>query len=231
MFSSGAYTQGMVASMMSSSNVVMQNGEQIVGTSFASGGLSLGAYGFTFGTGAYAESAFSWGYTFAEGGYVAFNPYVFAAVVAIQVVQTLAQCEQSEQVLGMHKGQNLSVKVGETCVQKIPLIGTCIKWQEGWCSYNGAFAKILGTQGRSQLGLGLDSSCTGLTVSQLQQLNWNAIDFSEFTAQITAQATRNIPNGQSVSSAYNQNLNNTPVNGVNANTKSGLGYPSNYQSP
>lgn len=231
MYSAPEYTQGMILAMADSSSVIMGEAGDIIGTNFASGGLSLGAYGFTFGTGAYAESMFSWGYEFASGGYVAFNPYVFAAVVAIQVVQTLAQCEQSEQLLGMHKGQNLSVKVKEECVQKVPVIGSCIKWQEGWCSYNGAFGKILGTQGRAQLGLGLDQSCTGLTVGQLQKLNWDALDLSEFTSQIAAQATKNVPNSQTVSSTYNQNLNTTPVNGVNTNTSSGLGYPANYQSP
>ncbi len=231
MYSAPEYTQGMILAMADSSSVIMGEAGDIIGTNFASGGLSLGAYGFTFGTGAYAESMFSWGYEFASGGYVAFNPYVFAAVVAIQVVQTLAQCEQSEQLLGMHKGQNLSVKVKEECVQKIPDIGTCIKWQEGWCSYNGAFGKILGTQGRAQLGLGLDQSCTGLTVGQLQKLNWDALDLSEFTSQIAAQATKNVPNSQTVSSTYNQNLNTAPVTGVNTNTSSGLGYPANYQSP
>lgn len=231
MYSAPQYTQGMILAMADSSSVIMGEAGDIIGTNFASGGLSLGAYGFTFGTGAYAESMFSWGYEFASGGYVAFNPYVFAAVVAIQVVQTLAQCEQSEQLLGMHKGQNLSVKVKEECVQKIPVIGTCIKWQEGWCSYNGAFGKILGTQGRAQLGLGLDQSCTGLTVGQLQKLNWDALDLSEFTSQIAAQVTKNVPNSQTVSSTYNQNINANPVNGVNTNTGSGLGYPANYQSP
>lgn len=231
MFSSGAYTQGMVASMMGSSNVLMANGEQIIGTSFASGGLTLGAYGFTFGTGAFSSSMGSLALAEGSWGYVSFNPYVFAAVVAIQVVQTLAQCEQSEQLLGMHKGQNLSVKVGEECIQKIPVIGTCIKWQEGWCSYNGPLGKILGTQARAQLGLGLDKSCTGLTVSQLQNVDWSKLDMSEFTARISSQVTQNIPNGQSVTSTYNQMLNATPIQGINTNSQSGLGYPSNYQQP
>ncbi len=231
MYSAPQYTQGMILAMTDSSSVIMSEAGDIIGTNFASGGLSLGAYGFTFGTGTFTGSMGSIALAEGSWGYVSFNPYVFAAVVAIQVVQTLAQCEQSEQLLGMHKGQNLSVKVKEECVQKVPVIGTCIKWQEGWCSYNGAFGKILGTQGRAQLGLGLDQSCTGLTVGQLQKLNWDALDLSEFTSQIAAQATKNVPNSQTVSGTYNQNLNAAPVTGVNTNTSSGLGYPANYQSP
>jgi len=231
MYSSSEYTQGILQSFAGSSNAVLNGAGDVVGTSFASGGLTLGAYGFTYGTGAFSSSFGSIALMEGSYGYLSFNPYVFAAVVAIQVVQTLAQCEQSEQVLGMHKGQNLSVKVGEECVQKIPLIGTCIKWEEGWCSYNGPLGKILGTQGRAQLGLGLDKSCTGLTVSQLQHLDWSKLDMSEFTAQISAQVTKNIPNSQSVTSSYNQNLNVTPVQGINTNSQSGLGYPSNYQQP
>lgn len=231
MYSAPQYTQGMILAMTDSSSVIMSEAGDIIGTNFASGGLSLGAYGFTFGTGTFTGSMGSIALAEGSWGYVSFNPYVFAAVVAIQVVQTLAQCEQSEQLLGMHKGQNLSVKVKEECVQKVPVIGTCIKWQEGWCSYNGAFGKILGTQGRAQLGLGLDQSCTGLTVGQLQKLNWDALDLSEFTSQIAAQATKNVPNSQTVSGTYNQNLNAVPVTGVNTNTSSGLGYPANYQSP
>lgn len=231
MYSAPEYTQGMILAMADSSNVIMGEAGDIIGTNFASGGLTLGAYGFTFGTGAFSGSLGS--FALAEGtwGYVSFNPYMFAAVVAIQVVQTLAQCEQSEQLLGMHKGQNLSVKVGEECVQKVPLIGTCIKWEEGWCSYNGPLGKILGTQGRAQLGLGLDKSCVGLTIGQLQHLDWSKLDMSEFTAQISAQVTKNMPNSQSLTNTYNQSINATPVQGINTNSQSGLGYPSNYQQP
>lgn len=224
---SSQYTQGIMASFAGTSGVISNSAGDIVGTNFAAGGLSLGAYGFTFGTGTFSGGMGAIELMSGQYGYVSFNPYVFAAIVAIQVVQTLAQCSSNEQLLGMHKGQNLSVKVGEKCVQKIPLVGTCIKWEEGWCSYNGALGKIMGTQARAQLGMSLDQSCQGLTVKQLQQVNWDSLDMSEFTAQVSAQATKNVPNTSAVPAAYNQTLNAKPVNGVNTNTGSGLGYPSN----
>lgn len=232
---SSQYTQGIMASFAGTSGIISNSAGDIVGTNFASGGLSLGAYGFTFGLGSAPASMLVEGSSTTvlmgaeagSAGYIAFNPYVFAAVVAIQVVQSLAQCSSNEQLLGMHKGQNLSVKVGEKCVQKIPLVGTCIKWEEGWCSYNGALGKIMGTQARAQLGMSLDQSCQGLSVKQLQQVNWDSLDMSEFTTQISAQATKNVPNTSAVPAAYNQTLNAKPVNGVNTNTGSGLGYPSN----
>ncbi|KAG0163891.1 hypothetical protein DFQ28_011032 [Apophysomyces sp. BC1034] len=200
------------------------------GTNFAASGLTFGAYGLTYGTGA-VGTTLPGTMVLAKGswGFVSFNPYVFAAMVAFTVIQQLAACDESEQLLGMHKGQNLSVQVSEECSSRI--LGACVEWEEGWCSYNGAIGKILGTQGRRQLGLGLDKACEGISMKQMGQLDWSKLDLSELKEQVASQATKNIPNSSTVTTTYENKLNQMPVTEMNTNTANGLSYPSNYTTP
>ncbi len=223
LYAMSEYAGGMAAS----------SGSMIAGTNLAASGLTLKAYGFTYGTGAFsAGSSLPGTMLLTEGGsgFVTFNPYVFAATVAFTIVlQELVSCDQSEQLLGMHKGQNLSVQVSEECRSKA--LGACVEWEEGWCSYNGVIGKVLGTQGRRQFGLSLDKSCEGISVKQMQQLDWSKLDLSELEGQVASQATKNIPNPSTVTTIYENKLNQTPVTGVNTDTAKGLGYPSHYTTP
>lgn len=123
---------------------------------------------------------------------VTFNPYVFGALVAIQVIQSLRSCSQEEQMLSMHMGANLSAFVKEECTKKIPIIGTCIEWTSTYCSFNSVLARVINMQGKPQLGLNT-SDCKGVTVEQISKIDFTKIDFREFTGQMTQQATKNMP--------------------------------------
>ncbi len=224
LYAMSEYAGGMAAS----------SGSMIAGTNLAVSGLTLKAYGFTYGTGVFsAGSSLPGTMLLTKGGspgFVTFNPYVFAATVAFTIVlQELVSCDQSEQLLGMHKGQNLSIQISEECRSKV--LGSCVEWEEGWCSYNGVIGKVLGTQGRRQFGLSLDQSCEGISVKQMQQLDWSKLDLRELEGQVTSQATKNIPNPSTVTTIYENKLNQTPVTGVNTDTANGLGYPSNDKAP
>lgn len=142
---------------------------------------TFGAYGFTF--------SFS-----VEGGFAftGFDPYSFAASVAIQMIMEWLSCTPAEQTFALKKGQNLCVYVDSYCSNKIPIIDVCIEKKEVNCCFNSILAKIVNRQGRGQLGLP-GNQCGGFNQAQIQSINFAAIDFSEFIATITS-ATPNKAN-------------------------------------
>ena len=123
---------------------------------------------------------------------VSFNPYAFAAVVVLQVIEDLTSCNQDEQMLGLKQGQNLCTYVGTYCSQSLPLLvgSICIENTNSYCCYNSLLAKIIEEQGRAQIGKGYGSAqapdCSGLTTAQFQQIDFSKIDLSQFTSQIMA---------------------------------------------
>ncbi len=189
MYSNGMWTQAMTKSFL-------QSDLKTLSTNFASQGFSLGAYGFTFTTNLAAQGTGLMGAntTLISSGNMGltFNPYVFAAMVAIQVIQNLASCSQDEQMLALHKGANLSQFVIEECSKKIPITNTCIEWTSRYCSFNSVLAKIINTQGKPQFGLPL-ANCQGLSTDQLAQIDFSKIDFSEFSASIVNRAQAKAP--------------------------------------
>jgi len=194
MYSNDIWTTGMAKAFM-------ENDVTSFSTNFASQGFSLGAYGFTFTTNiaAYGKGIMDANMTLmsttnasgVSSGLV-FNPYVFAAMVAIQVIQKLASCSQNEQMLALHKGANLSTFIVEECTKKIPITKTCIEWTSRYCSFNSVLAKIVNTQGKPQLGLPI-ADCKGLSTDQLSQIDFSKIDFSEFSSSIVNRAKATAP--------------------------------------
>ncbi len=225
MFAGGEFSAGLAwdYATTSSSAVIDFASNSPAGTNFAAGGPSLSAYGFTFQSGVAAQGSGLMGAnttlaTFGEGSSmtsITFNPYVFGALVALAVVQYLASCTQDEQMLALHKGADLSTFVKEECSQKI--LGACVEWTSTYCSFNSVLARVINTQGKPQLGLGL-SSCSGLTVDQVSKLDFTKIDFSEFTGQMVQQATKNTPTN--IQNSYTP-LMNQATGGTSQNT-----YPS-----
>ena len=185
-------------------------GGDTLGTDLASSGFSVGAYGFTYSTvdtaGAGLLDANTTLLGSDEMGFLEFNPYVFAAVVIIMVVEDLSSCTNEEQLLAEHKGANLSVFEDEKCV-KDEAVGSaikgnfCVEWQDRYCSFNSVLAKIVDTQGKAQLGLS-SADCSGLTLQQVSSIDFSKIDFSEFTQSMTQQAMQNMPTSPGIANAY-----------------------------
>ena len=200
------YNLGIWTTAMDTAMVMGQAGN--VGTSLASGGLTLGAYGLSYvSSGSFVDGSglfggnIQIGSDFADGGFLEFNPYILAAEIAVTVITDLMKCSSGEQLLALHRGADLSVFVGESCSQRIPIIGTCIQWTDSFCSFNTILAKIINEQGKPQLGLSVND-CTGLTPAQLSQINFSLIDFSEFTASLKNQATNGTPTNASIKANY-----------------------------
>lgn len=131
---------------------------------------NFGMYGFSF------SFSFTTGFQF-----VGFDPYSFAFSVAMQVVQTWLQCESSDQVLMLKRGQNLCVHVDTECTKKIA--GACIEKTQTHCCFNSKLAKIINRQGRAQLGMPMDQ-CNGFSQEQFTSIDFSKVDLAEFIADI-----------------------------------------------
>lgn len=123
-----------------------------------------------------------------SGFYVAFDPTSFAISVAIMVVMNMLSCTEEEGILSLKRGADLCVSLGSYCSHKV--LGSCITKKESYCCYNSKIAKIISVAGRTQLGLGFGSvkhpDCSGLTIAQIQAIDFSKVDFSEAIADIQA---------------------------------------------
>ena len=113
------------------------------------------------------------------------------AILAIQL-SGLLSCEPDEQVLSMKRGNRLCHELGSYCSKRIPIIRTCVETTQRYCCFNSRLSRILNEQGRAQLGKAWGSArapdCSGFTLTQLQTLDFGAMDLSEFLAEIAPTA-------------------------------------------
>jgi len=178
---------------------------------------SFSFYGLSFTTGTMTSGLLG-GPIYSLGSVGSFNlyfdPYSLAAAVALQLISELLSCEQSEQLLAMHRDANLCVHVGSFCSSRVPIIHTCIEQTESYCCFNSILARIINEQGRGQIGKGWGSAespdCSGFTPEEFQQLDFSRIDLSEFINQISASV--NMPSASSMG----QNVQNTVQQRVNS---------------
>lgn len=109
----------------------------------------------------------------------------------------LAKCNSEENALGKAKEKNLVVYVGTFCSKKV--LRKCISRKSSYCVFDNKLARIIQYQGRSgQLGIGFGGSknpdCRGLSVQELQRLDFNAMDYSDFYQELNERT--NIPDKQ-----------------------------------
>lgn len=111
----------------------------------------------------------------------------------------LAGCTNDEKKLGQIRQNGEAIYVGEYCSYHI--LGVCTAHRKSFCTFNGLLATDVQTQGRfSQLGIGFGNAknpdCRGLSVSELQKIDFSKIDFSNLEQSLQKQA--NFPNNQAV---------------------------------
>jgi conjugal transfer mating pair stabilization protein TraN len=177
---------------------------------------SFSFYGLSFTTGT-VTSGLLGGPVYSLGSLGSFNlyfdPYSLAAAVAIQLISQLLSCDQSEQLLAMHRDANLCVHVGSFCSSRVPIIHTCIEQTESYCCFNSRLARIINEQGRGQVGKGWGSAqspdCSGFTPAEFQQLDFSRMDLSEFIQEIYDSVR--IPSassiGQKIQNTFQQRVN------------------------
>lgn len=104
----------------------------------------------------------------------------------------LISCDDSSKETALKRSNNLCADIGEYCSSKLPIIHTCIERTHTYCCYNSILAKLVNTQGKQQLGLGMGSAespnCGGFSPTDFQRLDLSRMDLKEFTDQVQAQA-------------------------------------------
>ncbi|MGE0968605.1 type-F conjugative transfer system mating-pair stabilization protein TraN (plasmid) [Klebsiella sp. WOUb02] len=95
----------------------------------------------------------------------------------------LARCSSEEKALSKAKTKKLTVSVGEFCSKKV--LGICLEKKRSYCQFDSKLAQIVQQQGRNgqlRISFGGASSpdCRGVTVEELQRINFDQLDFTNF---------------------------------------------------
>ncbi|MGU9868258.1 type-F conjugative transfer system mating-pair stabilization protein TraN [Kluyvera ascorbata] len=95
----------------------------------------------------------------------------------------LAHCNDDEKALGKAKAKKITVSVGTRCDHKV--LGVCVQKSQVYCVFQGKLARIIQEQGRrDQLGVSFGSGdnpdCRGITVDELQHVDFDRVNFSDF---------------------------------------------------
>lgn len=116
--------------------------------------------------------------------------HVFALIYTVYsitkiLMQIIFACHESELKLGIERKLGKCTFVGSYCSDRV--LFYCITKKESYCCYNTPLARIIMEQARRQLG-GFGSkkhpNCQGLTPQEMQSVNWDAIDLTEWTARL-----------------------------------------------
>ena len=94
----------------------------------------------------------------------------------------LANCSASERELAEERNAGNTHYLGKYCSKKT-FFGICIRRSRAWCVFGSKLGRILQQQGRAQLGIGW-GNCRGLTVAEIEGIDFARLDLSEFTEDL-----------------------------------------------
>ena len=94
----------------------------------------------------------------------------------------LGNCSPEERELAEERNAGNTHYLGRYC-SKRTFFGVCIRRSRAWCVFGSKLGRILQQQGRSQLGIGW-GSCRGLTVAEVESIDFERLDLSEFTQDL-----------------------------------------------
>ncbi|MDO5531897.1 conjugal transfer protein TraN [Sutterella sp.] len=145
--------------------------------------------------GVYNPSFSYWGatlsYSSATGWTFEFSPGGFAIAAAMKFYGEWSSCRAEDQRVAMMKGQRLCRYLGTICTKHTAGLG-CTEREERYMCFNSKLARIINEQGRPQLGRGWGTAevpdTRGFTADELAELDFSAMDFSEFVADIVREA-------------------------------------------
>ena len=93
----------------------------------------------------------------------------------------LGNCSRAERELAQERHDGNTRYLGEFCARRI--LGICVTRERRWCVFGSKLGRIFQEQGRAQLGIGW-GSCRGLTVAEIEGIDFDALNLSEFTADL-----------------------------------------------
>ena len=94
----------------------------------------------------------------------------------------LGDCSAEEIELAEERNAGNTHYLGKYC-SKRTFFGVCIRRSRAWCVFGSKLGRILQQQGRSQLGVGW-SDCRGLSVAEVEGIDFERLDLSEFTQDL-----------------------------------------------
>ena len=90
----------------------------------------------------------------------------------------LGDCTEGERLLAQERHAGKTHYLGTRCAKRI--FGVCVRRERVWCVFGSKLGRILQEAARAQLGLGW-GSCRGFTVGEMERIDFEAVDLSEFT--------------------------------------------------
>ncbi|WP_328986278.1 conjugal transfer mating pair stabilization protein TraN [Thiorhodovibrio winogradskyi] len=100
------------------------------------------------------------------------------------LIRIIWKCEQHEFELGAKRQLRSCHYVGSYC--KSDILGLCIEKRKSYCCFNSPLARIINEQARAQSGHGWGSAknpdCSRLSLQEMERLDWERIDLSEWLA-------------------------------------------------
>ena len=93
----------------------------------------------------------------------------------------LGNCTESERLLAQERHAGNTHYLGVRCAKRI--FGVCVRKERVWCVFGSKLGRILQEAARSQLGIGW-GSCRGFTVEEMERIDFEAVDLSEFTENL-----------------------------------------------
>jgi len=109
--------------------------------------------------------------------------YMIYSIVMI-LIRIIWKCERDEFELGAKRELRSCHYVGSYCDSDF--LGVCIEKQKAFCCFNTPLARIINEQAYPQLGRTWGDpeypNCSGLSLQELERLDWSRIDLSEWLA-------------------------------------------------
>ena len=93
----------------------------------------------------------------------------------------LGDCTEAERLLAQERHAGNTHYLGTRCAKRI--FGFCVRRERVWCVFGSKLGRILQEAVRAQLGIGW-SDCRGFTVSEMERIDFEAVDLTEFTENL-----------------------------------------------
>jgi len=102
----------------------------------------------------------------------------------VLAVQIIYECEEQELQLAFKRDLRACHYLGRYCAKKV--LGICYMRADSYCCFKSPFSRIIQEQVRKQIigwpPAGPNPECRGLSVAELQSVNWSLVDLSEWLA-------------------------------------------------
>ncbi len=97
----------------------------------------------------------------------------------------LAGCDANERELAAERNDRTTRYLGARCTRRT-FFGFCIRRERAWCVFPSKLGRIFQEQARPQLGRGwgFGDGCRGFTVAELERIDFDRVDLSEFTRDV-----------------------------------------------